>query len=209
MRDSVKSVLIIAGTIVLAGAVSTPFAVAGSGSAPVVVTNPTSSPIPVAGSVNVGNLPATQAVSGTLNVGNFPSTQAVSGTVEAKPAAPSQPYAVTLEKNAPASQLNIVDGLTVPAGKTLVIEAVSALIMVPQGQQPRYLRVFCPTGGGVAANHYQQYLYQATAEGMDTFAATNENHIYCDPGSTVAVEVFRNQAAGAFSMNVTLSGYLS
>jgi hypothetical protein len=81
MRDAIKTVLIIAGTVVLAGAVSTPFAVAGGGSAPVLVTNPASSPIPVTGSVNVGNLPATQAVSGTVSVNNLPSTQPVSGTV--------------------------------------------------------------------------------------------------------------------------------
>jgi hypothetical protein len=30
----------------------------------------------VAGTVNVGNFPSTQAVAGTVNVGNFPSTQA-------------------------------------------------------------------------------------------------------------------------------------
>jgi hypothetical protein len=34
----------------------------------------------VSGTVNVGNLPATQPVSGSVNVGNFPATQAVTGT---------------------------------------------------------------------------------------------------------------------------------
>ena len=44
---------------------------------------PGSSPWPVSatGTVNVGNLPATQPVSGTINVGNLPATQPVSGTV--------------------------------------------------------------------------------------------------------------------------------
>jgi hypothetical protein len=47
----------------------------------VFITNDATSPVPVTGTVNVGNLPATQAVSGTVNVGNLPATQAVSGTV--------------------------------------------------------------------------------------------------------------------------------
>lgn len=40
-----------------------------------------STPWPVTGTVNVGNLPATQQVSGTVGVSNFPSAQAVTGTV--------------------------------------------------------------------------------------------------------------------------------
>ena len=47
----------------------------------VLVMNTSSNPVPVAGTVNVGNLPATQPVSGTVSVGNLPATQPVSGTV--------------------------------------------------------------------------------------------------------------------------------
>lgn len=46
----------------------------------VIVTNTSSSPVPVAGTVNVGNLPGTQPVSGTVSVGNFPATQNVNVT---------------------------------------------------------------------------------------------------------------------------------
>ncbi len=37
--------------------------------------------VSVSGSVNVGNVPATQPISGTVSVGNFPATQPVSGSV--------------------------------------------------------------------------------------------------------------------------------
>lgn len=47
----------------------------------VIIGNTASNPVPVTGTVNVGNLPATQTVDGSVNVGNFPATQAVSGTV--------------------------------------------------------------------------------------------------------------------------------
>lgn len=52
----------------------------------VLVTNTSSNPVPVAGTVNVGNLPASQPVSGTVSVGNFPATQNVNvsgGTISA------------------------------------------------------------------------------------------------------------------------------
>jgi hypothetical protein len=52
----------------------------------VLVINSSASPVPVTGTVNVGNLPATQPVSGTVSVGNFPATQNVNvtgGTVTA------------------------------------------------------------------------------------------------------------------------------
>ncbi|MDP9181827.1 MAG: hypothetical protein M3P04_03475 [Actinomycetota bacterium] len=52
-------IVAVVGLIGVAGA-------AGSGTAPVVVTNSTSSPVPVTGTVNLGNLPANQAVHGTV-----------------------------------------------------------------------------------------------------------------------------------------------
>jgi hypothetical protein len=54
----------------------------------VLVINTSSNPVPVAGTVNVGNLPASQQVSGTVSVGNFPATQTVNvsgGTISAAP----------------------------------------------------------------------------------------------------------------------------
>jgi hypothetical protein len=66
------------GTITLASASPPP--------SNVIVTNTSANPVPVtvqgtadvAGTVNVSNLPATQAVSGTVNIGNLPAVQAVS-----------------------------------------------------------------------------------------------------------------------------------
>jgi hypothetical protein len=61
------------------------FSLASAGPNPPTVTAnqgvPGASPWPVAasGTVNVGNLPATQPVSGTVNVGNLPAVQTVAG----------------------------------------------------------------------------------------------------------------------------------
>jgi len=66
----------------------------------------------VSGTVNVGNLPATQPVSGTVNVGNLPATQPVSGTVTVG--------------NFPATQnVNIVGGSTT-AGLPILSKGQSA-----------------------------------------------------------------------------------
>jgi len=64
-------------------------------------------PLPVAGTVTVGNLPATQPVSGTVTVGNLPATQPVNGTVNVG--------------NLPATQnVNVVDGgLSSPPGEVI------------------------------------------------------------------------------------------
>jgi hypothetical protein len=48
---------------------------------PVLVENHAGQEVPVTGTVNIGNLPATQQVNGTVNVGNLPATQQVAGTV--------------------------------------------------------------------------------------------------------------------------------
>jgi hypothetical protein len=63
---------------------------------PVVVANGAASPVPVAGTVNVGNLPATQAVSGSVNVANLPATQPVSGTVNVGNLPETQPVSGTV-----------------------------------------------------------------------------------------------------------------
>lgn len=73
----IGSVAVVAALAVVNGAEATN----ATNPAQVVVTNTGSSPVPVTGSVNVGNLPATQAVSGSVSVSNFPATQPVSGSV--------------------------------------------------------------------------------------------------------------------------------
>src|SRR6516162_11811147 len=54
----------------------------------------------VGGTVNVGNLPATQNVSGSVNIGNLPTTQNVGGTVTAVPGSPGMPFTMTQSANA-------------------------------------------------------------------------------------------------------------
>jgi hypothetical protein len=56
----------------------------------------TNTPLPVSGTVNVGNLPATQNVGGTVNIGNLPATQNVGGTVNIGNLPATQPVSGTV-----------------------------------------------------------------------------------------------------------------
>ena len=91
----------------------------------------------VGGTVNVGNLPASQNVNGTVNVGNLPSTQNVSGAVTAVPGLPGTPFTKTAVE--PAS-------ITVPTGKHLVIETASVSVDVTSGNS-LYVELDYTTGG--------------------------------------------------------------
>jgi len=76
------SVLVAILAVAIAGAMLTPVAPAiAKGLQDVFVTNTAADPIPVSGTVNVGNLPTTQAVSGTVNVGSMPMPATVNGGV--------------------------------------------------------------------------------------------------------------------------------
>lgn len=102
------------------------------------VVNPVESPVPVAaqgttqvgGTVDIGNLPATQQVGGTVNIGNLPATQQVAGqvgiagpvTVRSEHVA--EPFHTTLTQFGNSSYV-------VPEGKQLRIRTLSGEVWVP------------------------------------------------------------------------------
>jgi len=66
----------------------------------VFVVNTSSDPVPVSGTVNVGNLPATQPVSGTVNVGSMPTPAPVSeGVTQSGTTSPGQSATVQVITN--------------------------------------------------------------------------------------------------------------
>jgi hypothetical protein len=70
-------------------------------------------PLPVAGSVAVSNLPATQPVSGTVEVSNLPATQPVSGSVEVSNLPATQPVSGTV--SIAANPLPVADAAVLAA----------------------------------------------------------------------------------------------
>jgi len=90
-----------------------------SGALDVYLTNT----LTVAGTVDVGNFPATQTVAGTVDVGNFPATQTVAGTVDVGNFPATQTVAGTVDVgNFPATQT--VAG-TVDVGNFPAVQDVS------------------------------------------------------------------------------------
>jgi hypothetical protein len=149
-----------------------------------------------------------KVVGGKLQVGDTSGAMTVDGVVDAVPGKPRTPYTITLAEEGAPGQNQILQGASVPAGKTFVIQEVTVHIAVIQGQQPGKLLVSCPTGGS-ANSHYQQFLFQTTSSGYDEFMATNDAAIYCDPGSTIYGGVARNGSTGYWHMYMSLSGYLA
>lgn len=108
------------------------------------VVNPVESPVPVAaqgttqvgGTVEVGNLPATQQVAGTVDVGNLPSIQTVQGVVGIDPANNTVRFTqLPTISWAPVNQTGHYNGATshgsqrftwdIPEGQDAVVEDVS------------------------------------------------------------------------------------
>ena len=135
--------------------------------------------------------------------------------------APTAPIPVTIQKNFdnPALQpfqqflagamddgeLNMGDELavTVPAGKRLVIETVSAIVTTGAGQNVR-IRVDA-TAGGAAAHHLtvSKEPWQASFD----HTGIQSGRMYADPGTTVYIRVVRDQSTGIAVVNAAISGY--
>jgi hypothetical protein len=135
--------------------------------------------------------------------------------------APAAPVPVSIQKNLdnPALQpfqqflagamddgeLNMGDELavTVPAGKRLVIETVSAIVTTAAGQNVR-IRVDA-TAGGVAAHHLtvSKEPWQASFD----HKGIQSGRMYADPGTTVYIRVVRDQSTGIANVNAAISGH--
>jgi hypothetical protein len=155
----------------------------------------------VGGTVNVGNLPATQNVGGTVNVGNLPATQPVTGTVTANPGLPGTPFTQLSNSSVNSGETQI----SVPAGKTLVIQQVSILCAVSTGgveaPQLEYIT------GGSLGSMYLPHTLDYTFSGNDFYQAVVPATIYADPGSDVNLSL--NAISGtAYITELTVSGYL-
>jgi hypothetical protein len=154
----------------------------------------------VSGSVNVGNLPATQNVSGNVNVGNLPATQNVSGSVTATPGLPGTPFTATF------STIGATASVTVPTGKHFVVQTLSVFAEVNAGDKVD--AEFSYTTNGTAGTIYFPLTYVYTFSGHDYYEGTAlQVDLYADPTTTVGVHCY---STGSNSLTtLTASGYLT
>ncbi len=110
---------------------------------------------------------------------------------------------VSLSATTPRAQATIT---TVPAGKRLVIEYVSALVIGPTGQ--RYQASIGVTQGSTTGAYYVPLSLQGTFDSDDQLVAGQPTRLYSDAGSQVVVELVRSATAGTAFGTFTVSGYL-
>jgi hypothetical protein len=154
----------------------------------------------VGGTVNVGNLPAVQHVDGTVSVGNLPVTQQVAGTVSVTPGLPGTPYDGETDGGS----------ISVPTGRTWVLQSVDFECAVPTGDAP-VATLHYQTGG--ASEFFYIPLPSATTLvytlGGDGVYQTIVNlNLYLDGGSELT-PVCQDETAGVSEGYIVgASGYL-
>jgi len=210
-----KRVWIFAGVGLLAAAILSPPAIAAAEKAitDVFVTNTRANPVPVAGTVDVGNLPETQAVtveqSGPIAVDIGPRDHV-----------PAEPFEASAFLGAgiggwPLDSQVLVE---VPEGKTLVIEFVSAWFIAEPGLVPR-LDISEGIVGVGGSKHYVSMTQESTATApfrpnfhRSTFTGTEQIRLYARPGSTVRANLFvplllQGDPTAQVSGTVNVTGY--
>jgi len=103
---------------------------------------------------------------------------------------------------------------TVPAGKRLVIEEISAQVYVSgavTGEVPRL--ILGTQAGGAWVNTFTPMTYAGNEGVSPTYAASQPLRMYADPGSTVDVELKRSSDlngnySGTLISTITVTGYL-
>lgn len=198
-------------------------AVGQSKTQPVLVVNGSGQPVPTAAqgttnvagtvnlasgsTVNVGNLPATQNVNGSVDVGNFPPSQNVKNTSATplfadidQPA--RNPFEGLCDSNTDSSGTG---SCTFPTnnGQTLVIETVTAQVVVPSGASVLAL--------AIGPNSFPIYFLAVSKTGSDTlgndyYSTTQLVRFYTRPGNTAAITVFTTAGASG-SVVASISGH--
>jgi hypothetical protein len=183
---------------------------------------PPGNAVPPAHEVLVVNTPAQPvptSAQGTTAVAGIVGIDPSNNTVQLNSTAPllvrdvdnpaSQPFQKTTSTVQSGTNVSTLTLATVPAGKRLVIEFISASGQVPLGQHVEswgVLTVAPPTGG---AQHELLVTAQPPAViGDALFRTSQQVRLYADPGTSVQTIIRRNSGAGSATFLMTVSGHL-
>ena len=98
--------------------------------------------------------------------------------------------------------------VTVPAGKRLVIEYVSAQAFLPSGQKGLFSVIVSLQGQATGTWHYLESTVVGPFGGQDCFQCGRLVKLYADPGTTVMLRTDRDSPTGSGLSRMTLSGHL-
>ncbi len=150
------------------------------------------------GTVNVGNLPATQPVSGTVNVGNLPATQAVTGTVAI---GNSDPVPFQTEASGRLDSQFPKVSFTVPAGKRLLVDFITISASAYGGSIDPSAEISGTYGGQFV--RFMNQLVAAPASYGTSYGSQQQVRMSFDAGSTVQLDVQRTSGSdGLLFFNV-------
>ena len=102
-------------------------------------------------------------------------------------------------------EIDFGDWNLIPAGKRAVIELVTAMISVPEGESAR-LRMYTSLGA-VPGNFDLNLTQQGASGGMQTLVATHPLRAYSD--QLIAFNVNRDNATTSGEALIAISGYLA
>jgi hypothetical protein len=163
-----------------------------------------------------GTVQATAAVSG-LQAVVHDATLAGNGTaasplsvVQSGSASQIEPVGAKIDVNMPdggAGQGGII--YTVPAGKRLVIEQVSAIFLLPIGQKAATLSIeTSPQAGGDKIPHQMSWFFAGDQGAFAAFHSGQLMKLYAAPNTVVVVNANRDSFTGDASCTFYISGYL-
>jgi hypothetical protein len=211
--------LTLAMALINSGSVGASISAAAAEVIEVRVVNTREEPVPtvaqgttaVSGSVSIANSPTVKMAQGTI-VGINPSNNAVQITnAESAPVAvrdvdfARQPFHQSAEFSFPDGAITRTTSITIPAGKRLVIEYVSGLLVVPTGQNITKI-----TLGVTLDQQFANHFVARTPVGdsgfdNELFSVSQQMRVYADG---LFINIQRGSATGTASGTVTLSGYL-
>ena len=203
---------------------------AGPGPSNVVVVN---TPLPisptgtqtVAGTVNVGNFPGTQAVTvgntPNVNVANMPTMELDPSMIVAIPNTANKALLIRDTDNPARQPVHHAmqcfmqasnscfdpSPYTVPSGKELVIESVSAEVQLPTTQKVTFL-FFFTTVGNSNVPMSSAPSYQTDDGTFANFVVSQQMRMYADPTTSVSIVCNRNSTLGNGECLAQFSGYL-
>lgn len=143
----------------------------------------------------------TQTVAGTVRVNNLPATQRVTGSVTAQPGLPGTPFTRTGDLEA--------NPVTVPAGKHLVIQTIS-ILLIASNPGSVHAEVDFTSGGKSAAVYVPltRSFVESSPTNVQGWVGTVSVNIYADPGSKVSLNAFSLNGT-VDSRDLTVSGFLA
>ncbi len=128
--------------------------------------------------------------------------------VNARDSIPVTTRTLTAGISAPSNDLYAEDDTeSVPSSARFEVQTVSVQLILGQGQRPRVRLLYTSGTRRVTLYLPLEYVYGNPATGSDYWAATEDVHLYMDPGTKLTVAADRNGTGGAFELSFSATGH--